>query len=58
MKEPVRWEVGERIFAEARAVSGLFVFVYAAVIGWKWVVREVSGLLRGRLPNEPDRRQR
>ena len=30
----VRWEVGERIYSETPVLPGLFVFVYAAVMGW------------------------
>jgi len=31
---PVRWEVGDRIYETTPVLPGLFVFVYAAVIGW------------------------
>lgn len=42
MREPIRWEAGDRLYKEASWLPGLFVFVYAAVIGWKWLVRLLS----------------
>lgn len=40
-REPVRWEVGEAIVAKNPMVPGLFVFMYAAVIGWKLLVSAI-----------------
>lgn len=39
MREPIRWEAGERAFRENWAVPGAFIFVYAAVIWAKWLRR-------------------
>ena len=38
-KDEVRWELGERVMRDNSFVPGLFIFVYAAVIGWKHLVR-------------------
>ena len=34
---PIRWRVGEEIYKTTPALPGLFIFVYAAVIGAKWI---------------------
>lgn len=39
--DELRWELGERVMRESWAVPGLFIFVYAGVIGWKWCARAV-----------------
>jgi len=39
-RDPIRWENGEQIIARSWAVPGIFVFVYAGVIGWLWLARE------------------
>lgn len=39
--DEIRWEAGERVMAESSFVPGLFIFVYAAVLGAKWSVRAV-----------------
>jgi hypothetical protein len=36
--------VGEKIYAENILVPGAFVFVYAAVIGWKHLARQLRRL--------------
>ena len=34
---PIRWKTGEAIYRNYPALPGLFVFVYAAVVGAKWL---------------------
>jgi hypothetical protein len=51
--EEVRWELGERIYRDSWAVPGLFIFVYAGVIGWKHLKR---GMVRAWLRYRPEAR--
>ena len=39
--QEVRWELGEAVLNNNKAVPGGFIFVYAAVIGWKHLARAV-----------------
>ena len=39
--DEVRWELGEAVMSSNGFVPGLFVFVYAGVIGWKHTARGV-----------------
>ena len=39
--DEIRWEAGERVMADSSFVPGLFIFVYAAVLGVKWSARAV-----------------
>ena len=34
---PIRWKAGERIYRETSWLPGFFIFMYAAVLGAKWV---------------------
>lgn len=37
--DELRWELGEAVMNDSRFVPGGFIFVYGAVIGWKWCAR-------------------
>jgi hypothetical protein len=41
-RDEIHWELGERVMASNGFVPGLFIFVYAGVLGWKWSARAVQ----------------
>ena len=40
--DEVRWELGERVLRDGLYVPGAFVVVYAAVLGWKRLVKALT----------------
>jgi hypothetical protein len=41
-QDEIRWPLGEAVMQNNRFVPGAFIFVYAAVIGWKHLRRLVT----------------
>lgn len=53
LPDELRWELGERVMRNGWAVPGGFVFVYGAVIGYKWSVRALRRCFAARQAPAP-----
>jgi hypothetical protein len=49
-RDPIRWELGDRIFERSPVLVGAFVWVYAVVVIAKWLARLAGDLRRSLRP--------